>query len=87
MPARMSVIDGEVVASNARGLPDFHALHFRRDAADQLCVWAFDLLFYDGKTFASSLWSSAGHCSPGSSTAPATISSACPRASMMATSF
>jgi bifunctional non-homologous end joining protein LigD len=49
MPARMSIIDGEVVASNARGLPDFHALHFRRDAADQVCVWAFDLLFYDGK--------------------------------------
>jgi hypothetical protein len=37
------VIDGELVACDERGLPDFRALHFRsRDRT--LCVWAFDLL-------------------------------------------
>jgi bifunctional non-homologous end joining protein LigD len=43
IPARSCVIDGEVVACNTRGLPDFHALHFRRDGRE-VCVWAFDLL-------------------------------------------
>jgi hypothetical protein len=43
IPARSCVIDGEVVARNTRGLPDFHALHFLRDGRE-VCVWAFDLL-------------------------------------------
>jgi bifunctional non-homologous end joining protein LigD len=37
------VIDGELVACDERGFPDFRAMHFRaRDRT--LCVWAFDLL-------------------------------------------
>jgi bifunctional non-homologous end joining protein LigD len=48
VPARFCIVDGEVVASNTRGLPDFHALHFRDAAENDLCVWAFDLPFYEG---------------------------------------
>jgi bifunctional non-homologous end joining protein LigD len=42
-----AVIDGELVASDDRGVPDFLSLHFR--AEGQLCVWAFDLLFLNDK--------------------------------------
>jgi bifunctional non-homologous end joining protein LigD len=37
------VIDGELVASDGRGFPDFRALHFRT-SEQVLCIWAFDLL-------------------------------------------
>jgi ATP-dependent DNA ligase len=41
--AHSIIIDGELVACDERGMPDFRALHFRtRDRT--LCVWAFDLL-------------------------------------------
>ena len=49
VPARFCIIDGEVVASDTRGLPDFRALHFCNAEPDDLAVWAFDLLFYNGK--------------------------------------
>ena len=45
---RSLVIDGELVACNAAGLPNFCALHFRRRDRD-LCVWAFDLLQHNGR--------------------------------------
>jgi bifunctional non-homologous end joining protein LigD len=46
--AHSIIIDGELVACDKRGLPDFRALHFReRDR--ELCVWAFDLLHLNGK--------------------------------------
>jgi bifunctional non-homologous end joining protein LigD len=45
---RSLVIDGELVACNAAGLPNFYALHFRRRDRD-LCVWAFDLLQHNGR--------------------------------------
>jgi bifunctional non-homologous end joining protein LigD len=45
---RSLVIDGELVACNAAGLPNFYALHFRRRDRD-LCVWAFDLLHRNGR--------------------------------------
>jgi bifunctional non-homologous end joining protein LigD len=48
IPARSCVIDGEVVACDTRGLPDFHALHFLRDDCD-VCVCAFDLLYLGAK--------------------------------------
>ena len=41
---KSAVIDGELVACNGDGLPDFYALHFRRHG-HALCVWAFDLLY------------------------------------------
>jgi bifunctional non-homologous end joining protein LigD len=43
------IIDGEVIACDSRGHPDFHALHFRDAGPEAQCVWAFDLLFCNGK--------------------------------------
>jgi bifunctional non-homologous end joining protein LigD len=43
-----AVIDGELVACDGDGLPDFYALHFRRHG-HALCVWAFDLLHLNGR--------------------------------------
>jgi bifunctional non-homologous end joining protein LigD len=45
---RSLVIDGELVACNAAGLPDFYRLHFHRHKHG-LCVWAFDLLHHNGR--------------------------------------
>src|SRR5262249_37314032 len=42
------VIDGELVACNAAGLPDFYRLHFHRHKHG-LCVCAFDLLHHNGR--------------------------------------
>jgi bifunctional non-homologous end joining protein LigD len=48
LPVRSCVIDGELTACDAGGVPDFRALHFNsRD--DVRCVWAFDLLYLNGK--------------------------------------
>jgi ATP-dependent DNA ligase len=44
---RSLVIDGELVACDNKGLPDFYALHFRLHDRD-LCAWAFDLLHHKG---------------------------------------
>ena len=45
---RSLVIDGELVACNAAGLPDFYRLHFHRHDHGP-CVWAFDLLLHNGR--------------------------------------
>ena len=45
---RSLVIDGELVACDAAGLPDYYRLHFRRHDRS-LCVWAFDLLHHNGR--------------------------------------
>jgi bifunctional non-homologous end joining protein LigD len=47
-PAKSVVIDGEIVACDARGAPNFSRLHRRVAEAHELCVWAFDLLEHDG---------------------------------------
>jgi bifunctional non-homologous end joining protein LigD len=39
IPAQSCVIEGEVVACNNRGLPDFHALHLLREGRE-VYVWA-----------------------------------------------
>jgi bifunctional non-homologous end joining protein LigD len=49
LPIRPSVIDGEIVASNATGIPDFWRLFLRSAKPNELHVWAFDLLALDGK--------------------------------------
>jgi hypothetical protein len=38
---RSFIIDGEPVACDHNGLPDYYALHFHPDRG--LCVWAFDV--------------------------------------------
>ena len=49
VPARACIIDGEVTAFDPLGLLDFHALHFRTADDGDLAVWAFDLLFHNGR--------------------------------------
>jgi ATP-dependent DNA ligase len=45
---RSLIIDGELVACDDKGLPNFYWLHFhRRDCG--LCMWAFDLLHHNGR--------------------------------------
>jgi bifunctional non-homologous end joining protein LigD len=47
LPIRSAIIDGELTACDACGLPDFTALHnHARD--EELCVWAFDVLQLNG---------------------------------------
>jgi len=41
LPVRSAIIDGEVVASNAAGMPDFWPLFLRSAKPTQLRVWAF----------------------------------------------
>jgi bifunctional non-homologous end joining protein LigD len=46
LPTRSAVIDGELVACDAEGKPDFYAL--MRRYTHGLCVWCFDLLVLGG---------------------------------------
>src|SRR5262249_40552155 len=45
---RSLIIDGELVACDGDGVPDFYRLHFHRHDRG-LCVWAFDLLHHNGR--------------------------------------
>ena len=44
LPTKTLIIDAEAVACNARGMPDFIALHGRGAKPEDICCWAFDLL-------------------------------------------
>lgn len=49
IPARSAIIDAELVACDAAGMPCFHTLmSYRYGAEAPLCLWAFDLLQLDG---------------------------------------
>jgi bifunctional non-homologous end joining protein LigD len=47
MPARAAIIDAELTACDANGMPDFSGL--LSGDPDYLCVWCFDLLSINGK--------------------------------------
>jgi ATP-dependent DNA ligase len=47
-----AIIDGEVVACDAAGAPDFRALHGGNYAQTDLCSWCFDLLETTARTSA-----------------------------------
>jgi bifunctional non-homologous end joining protein LigD len=49
LPTRSAIIDGDIVASDAAGMPDFWPLFLRSATPAELHVWAFDLLALDGK--------------------------------------
>jgi bifunctional non-homologous end joining protein LigD len=49
LPARSAILDGEIVASDAAGMPDFWRLFLRSAKPAELHVWAFDLLALNGK--------------------------------------
>ena len=48
LPVQSVIIDGELTASYDRGVPDFRALHFHNIRDHDLCVWAFDILHFNG---------------------------------------
>jgi bifunctional non-homologous end joining protein LigD len=48
LPAKVAVLDGEVVASNADGNPNFARLHVRWTRPGTIQLWAFDLLAFNG---------------------------------------
>jgi ATP-dependent DNA ligase len=47
--ARSAIIDGELVACGDNDAPDFRALQARHAMSAALCIWAFDLLYLDGR--------------------------------------
>jgi bifunctional non-homologous end joining protein LigD len=49
IPTRSAIIDGEIVANNAGGMPDFWPLFLRSAKPAELHVWAFDLLALNRK--------------------------------------
>jgi bifunctional non-homologous end joining protein LigD len=48
-PGKSLIVDGELVACDERGVPDFYALHVRGEKERDLCVWCFDLLALNGR--------------------------------------
>jgi len=49
LPARAAVLDGEVVASDADGRPNFARLHVRWTRPGTIQLWVFDLLALNGR--------------------------------------
>src|SRR5215467_2559052 len=49
LPAKSVILDGEIVASDAAGMPDFWRLFLRSAKPAELHVWAFDLLALNRK--------------------------------------
>jgi hypothetical protein len=47
--AKSAIVDGEIVASDVAGMPDFWPLFLRSAKPAELHVWAFDLLAMNGK--------------------------------------
>jgi hypothetical protein len=43
-PVKAIIIDAEAVACNAKGMPDFSALHGREAKPEDICCWAFAIL-------------------------------------------
>jgi ATP-dependent DNA ligase len=43
LPAKVAVLDSEVVASDADGRPNFAGLHVRWSRPGAIHLWAFDL--------------------------------------------
>jgi bifunctional non-homologous end joining protein LigD len=49
LPARTAVLDGEIVANDRAGAPDFRKLHRRSAEPGELHLWVFDVLALNGK--------------------------------------
>jgi bifunctional non-homologous end joining protein LigD len=63
LPAKSAIVDGEIVASDAHGMPDFWRLFLRSSQPADLRVWAFDLLALNRRISGSGLWKRArGAC-------------------------
>ena len=55
LPAKNAIIDAEAVAADAKGMPDFSALHRRVAGPEDIHCWAFDLLHHNN--FDTRAWS------------------------------
>lgn len=53
LPTETAILDGELVAMNSEGLPDFRALHSRSPGAP-LAVWLLDFLEVNGRDIRAS---------------------------------
>jgi bifunctional non-homologous end joining protein LigD len=49
LPAKSAILDGEIVASDSEGVPDFAKLHRRQAEPTGVHLWAFDLLGLNGR--------------------------------------
>jgi len=49
LPAKVAVLDGEAVASDADERPNFAGLHVRWTRQGTIHLWAFDLLVFNGR--------------------------------------
>ena len=49
LPVKAAVLDGEVVASDTDGRPNFARLHVRWARPGAIHLWAFDLLAFNGR--------------------------------------
>jgi len=56
LPAKAAVLDGEVVASDVDGRPNFARLHVRWTRPGTIHLWAFDLLALKAAISVSSRW-------------------------------
>jgi bifunctional non-homologous end joining protein LigD len=54
LPVKAAVLDGEIVASNRAGAPDFRKLHRRSAEACELHLWVFDVWRSTARTCARS---------------------------------
>src|SRR6516162_2923764 len=65
LPAKAAVLDGEVVASDADGRPNFARLHVRWNRPGAIHLWAFDRLVLNGRDLRlQPLWSARRACGP-----------------------
>src|SRR5262245_14765168 len=53
LPTKAAVLDGEVVASDADGRPNFARPHVRWTRPNTIHLWAFDLLALNGRDLRS----------------------------------
>lgn len=49
LPVKSAILDGEIVASDVAGMPDFWRLFLRSANPAELHVWAFDFLAHNSK--------------------------------------
>ena len=65
LPSKAAVLDGEVVASDADGRPNFARLHVRWTRPRTIHLWAFDRLVLNGRDLRlQPLWSARRACGP-----------------------
>ena len=60
LPAEVAVLDGEVVANDADGLPNFARLHVRWTRPYTVYLWAFDLRAFNPRSASAAAGEASG---------------------------